>query len=189
MESHQKLQTIGFKRRLCTHLLKNDSHQYVVSPNSSDNKHLFEVNNHPQYLSSKPTEVYPATFESTHDEIDYGGFDMKTGRKIYEFGLHLQQYRNKAFFSKLRNIYVYKAQLKPVDPYINSWLNMDYELQQGTKLDYLFIESSRALQASQLNLLGSQCEQKRIQIFFILMLLLENPRLAGYMLTGNRCKR
>ena len=24
------------------------------------------------------------------------------------------------------------------DPYYGTWLNMDYELQQGTKLDYLF---------------------------------------------------
>ena len=55
---------------------------------------------------------------------------------------------------------------------------MDYELQQGTKLDYLFFESSRALQASELNLLENQCEQERIQIFTILMLSLENPRLA-----------
>ena len=63
---------------------------------------------------------------------------------------------------------------------------MDYELQQSTKLDYLFFESSRALQASELNLLQNQCEQERIQVFTILMLSLENPRLAGYTLTGNR---
>ena len=63
---------------------------------------------------------------------------------------------------------------------------MDYEIQQGTKLDYLFFESFRALQASELNLLKNQYEQEKIQIFTILMLSLENPRLAGYMLTGNR---
>ena len=63
---------------------------------------------------------------------------------------------------------------------------MDNELQQGTKLDYLFVESSRALQESELNLLKNQCQQERNQIFTILMLSLENHRLAGYMLTGNR---
>ena len=63
---------------------------------------------------------------------------------------------------------------------------MDYELQQGTKLDYLFFESSRALQASELNLLKIQCEQERIQIFTTLTLSLENHTLAGFMLTGNR---
>ena len=36
------------------------------------------------------------------------------------------------------------------DPYYGTWLNMDYELQQGTKQDYLLFESSRALKASEL---------------------------------------
>ena len=74
----------------------------------------------------------------------------------------------------------------PADPYTNTWLNMAYELQQGTKLDYFFFESSRALQAVGINLLKNQCEQERIQFFTILMLSLETSRLAGYMLTGNR---
>ena len=118
--------------------------------------------------------------------LHYGGFDMKTGRKLNELGPHLLQYQNNALFSKPGNLYVYSPQPKPADPYINTWLNMDCELQQGPKLDYVFFESSRALQASLLSLLKNQWEQERIQIFTILMLSLENPRLAGYMLTGNR---
>ena len=101
-------------------------------------------------------------------------------------GPHLLQCQNNAFLAKPGDLYVYSPQPKPADPYINTWLNMDYELQQGTKLDYLFSESSRALQASELILLKNQCEQERNQSFTILMLSLENPRLAGYMLIGNR---
>ena len=63
---------------------------------------------------------------------------------------------------------------------------MGYELQEGKKLDYVFFESTKALPASELNLLKNHCEQVKIQFFTILMLSLENPRLAGYMLTGNR---
>ena len=63
---------------------------------------------------------------------------------------------------------------------------MDYDLQQQTKLEYFFFESSRTLQASELNLIKNQCKQEKFQIFTILMLSLENPRLAGYMLTGIR---
>ena len=59
-------------------------------------------------------------------------------------------------------------------------------MHMGIKLDYLFLQSSRLLQASEIQLLKNQCEQKRTQILTILMLSLENPRLAGYMLTGNR---
>ena len=168
------------------HMLKNDNHYYIVSQNTSENKYLFEVENHPRHLCNKPTEVYPTTYDSMYVAIHYGGFDMKTRRKINELGPHLIQYQNNAFLSKSGNLYVYSHQPKPADPYINTWLNMDYELQQGTKLDYLFFESSRALQASKRNLLKIHYEQESIQIFTILMLSLENPRLAGYMLTGNR---
>ena len=59
-------------------------------------------------------------------------------------------------------------------------------MHMGTKLDYLFFLNSRLLQASELQLLKNQCEQERTQILTNLMLSLENLRLAGYMLTGNR---
>ena len=65
-------------------------------------------------------------------------------------------------------------------------LIMDSEMHIGTKLDYLFFQSSRLLQASEIQLLKNQCEQERTQILTNLMLSLENPRPAGYMLTGNR---
>ena len=68
------------------------------------------------------------------------------------------------------------------------YLKMDNERHIGTKLDYLFFQSSRLLQASEIQLLKDQCEQERTQILSILMLSLENPRLAGYMLTENRSK-
>ena len=42
------------------------------------------------------------------------------------------------------------------------------------------------LEGSEIQLLKNLCEQKRTQILTILMLSMENPRLAGYMLTGNR---
>ena len=42
------------------------------------------------------------------------------------------------------------------------------------------------LGGSEIQLLKSLCERERTQILTILMLSMENPRLAGYMLTGNR---
>ena len=61
------------------------------------------------------------------------------------------------------------------------YLNMDYEMHMGTKLDYLFFQSSRLLQASEIQLLKNQCKQERTKIFTILMLSLENLPLAGNM--------
>ena len=66
------------------------------------------------------------------------------------------------------------------------YLNMDYEMHMGTKLYYLYFQSSLLLQASEIQLLKNQCEQKRTQMITILMLSHENLRLAGYMLTGKR---
>ena len=59
-------------------MLKNDNHYYIVSQNTSENKYLFEVKNHPQRLCNKPTEVYSTTYDSMYVAIHYGGFDIKT---------------------------------------------------------------------------------------------------------------
>ena len=56
----------------------------------------------------------------------------------------------------------------------------------GSKIDYLFLQSSRLLQTTEIQLLQNQCEQDRTQLPTNLMLALKNSRLAGYMLTGNR---
>ena len=42
------------------------------------------------------------------------------------------------------------------------------------------------LEGSEIQFLKNLCEQERTQILTILMLSMENSRLAGYMLTGNR---
>ena len=68
----------------------------------------------------------------------------------------------------------------------DNYLNIDYEMHFGTKIDYLFFQSSRSLQPTEIQLLQNQFEQERTQILTNLMLPLENPRVAGYMLTGYR---
>ena len=44
----------------------------------------------------------------------------------------------------------------------------------------------KQLRHSEMTLLQNQCELKRTQILTIVMFALQNTRLAGYMLTGNR---
>ena len=58
-------------------------------------------------------------------------------------------------------------------------------MHRRTKIVYLFFQSSRLLEATEIQLLQNQFEQKRTQVLTYLMLALENPRLAGYTLTGN----
>ena len=63
---------------------------------------------------------------------------------------------------------------------------IDYELHLGTKLDYIMYFNAKQLRHSEITLLQSQCELERTQMLTILMLAMQNTRLAGYMLTGNR---
>ena len=121
------------------------------------------------------------------------GFDMDTGRYLgrdQKGATMILQYlglKEKGGFSQLyaHNPKLERTQkLQTADP--DNYLNIDYEMHLGTKIDYLFFQSSRLLQATEIQLLQNQCEQERTQILINLMLALENPVLAGYMLTGNR---
>ena len=121
------------------------------------------------------------------------GFDMYTGKNLgreKNGATKILRYLGPQAKNDFGQFYAHNPQLEGTqlqtadDP--NSYLNMDYEMQLGTKIDYLFFQSSRLLQATEIQLLQNQCEQERTQILTNLMLALENPRLAGYMLTGNR---
>ena len=62
----------------------------------------------------------------------------------------------------------------------------DYEAHLGTKLDYILFRSFYMFQTAELALLTNQCELERSMILNTLMLSIESPRLAGYILTRNR---
>ena len=171
-------------------MVKQGTKYYIISGPDSTTKLVFDVKNSPQKHCGKPTVFYPTKYDSLYIAIISGGFDLRSGRNLGKErngATQLLQYipptENNGF-----------AQLYAYDPKHTShktsdedmYLNMDYEMQVGTKLDYLFFQSSRLLQASEIQHLKNQCEQERTQILNILMLSLENPRLAGYMVTGNR---
>ena len=75
----------------------------------------------------------------------------------------------------------------PSEPWKTFGANkIDYEMHLGTKLDFLVYFNTKQLRHSEMSLLQNQCEMERTQILTILMLAMQNTRLAGYMLTGNR---
>ena len=135
----------------------------IVSRNGSKNEKLFEIKKRPRKLCNKPSGVNPTTYESLVVAISHGGFDIKTGRIMFqqEDKVHVMHYsshgqkRDEPNHSKL-----YVASNYHKDPYDGTWLNMEYELPEGPKQDYLFFESSRALSASELHLLENQCKQE-----------------------------
>ena len=178
---------LAVHRKEIVNMIKHGSNYYIVSGNDSTTKFLFEVYNRPQKYCNKPDDVYPTNYESLYVSIQLGGFDMTSGRRL---GISMGETSKLQYYSPEDGsgngrLHLFRG---PSDPNPNTphYLNMDYELHQGTKLDYLFFESTRLLEASEIQLLKAQCEQERTQILTILMLSMENPRLAGYMLTGNR---
>ena len=100
---------------------------------------------------------------------------------------HLQYYQPSVWSDG--KLFVHKPESSHTDnPHSETphYLNLDYELYQGTNLDYLFFETSKMLEGSEIQLLTNLCEQERTQTWTILTFSMENPSLVGYMLTGNR---
>ena len=171
-------------------LMKQVSKYFIISGPDSTTKVAFEVKNNPQKHCGKPTDIYPTNYDSLYVTINSGGFDLRFGGNLGKernCATQLLQYIAPTENNGFAQLYAYvpkHTSHKTNDE--DMYLNMDYEMHMGTKLDYLFFQSSRLLQTSEIQLLKNHCEQERTQILTTLMLFFENPRLAGYMLTGNQ---
>ena len=158
-------------------MVKQGTKYYVFSGLDSTTKFVFEVKNNPQNHYGKPTDIYPTNYDSLYVAIISGGFDLRSGRNLGKErngATQISQYIAPTENNRFAQFYAY-------DPIHTShktsnedmYFNMDYEMHMGTKLDYLFFQSSRLLQASEIQLLKNQCEQERTQILTILMVSLK----------------
>ena len=165
-------------------MVKQRTKYYIISGPDSTTKFVFEVKNNPQKHCGKPTDIYLTNYDSFYVAIISGGFDLRSGRNLGKErngATQLLQYIPPTENTGFAQVYAYDpnhTSRKTSDEDV--YLNMDYEMHMGTKMDYLFSQSSRLLQASEIQLLMNQWEQERTQILTILRLSLENPRLAGY---------
>ena len=169
-------------------MVKQGTKYYIISGPNSTTKFVFEVKNNPQKHCGKPTDIYPTNYDSLYVAIISGGFDLRSGRNLGKErngATQLLQYIPPTENNGFAQLYAYAPKHtshKASDE--DMYLNIDYEMHMGTK--ETFFQSSRLLQVSEIQLLKNQCEPERTQILAILMLSLENPRLAVYMLNGNR---
>ena len=141
-------------------------------------------------LCGKPERLFKTSFESLF--VTYqGGFAMPGGEirtkehafNAYQFSIDnsSQVSYSSLSFSKSNGQWIGAQPLHTVGAD-----EIDYELHLGTKLDYIMYFNAKQLRHSEMTLLQSQCELERTQMLTILMLEMQNTRLAGYMLTGNR---
>ena len=111
---------------------------YIVSGRNNTSQYLFEVKTEPQNFCSTPVQVYPTNYDSLYLVIDFGRFDLASRKKMGFSGgtQHLKNYQSSV--SSEGRLFVQKPEsLHTDDPNPGSphKLNLDLELQQGTKLD------------------------------------------------------
>ena len=143
-------------------MVKQGTKHYIISGPDLTTKFVFEVKNNPQKHCRKPTDLYPTNYDSLYAAIISGGFDLRSGRNLGKErngANQLLQYIPPTENSSFAQLYAFdpkNTSQKTSDE--DMYLNMDYEMHMGTKLDYLFFQSSRLLQASETPLLKYQCE-------------------------------
>ena len=125
---------------------------YIVSGRIKTNQYLSEVKTKPEVFCNKPVQVYPTNYDSLFVFMDFGGFDLASAKRMgFSGGTQHLQYHQPSGSSDGR-LFVHK----PESPHTDNpnsetphYLNLDYELYQGKKLDYLFFESSKMLEGSE----------------------------------------
>ena len=158
-------------------MFKQDRKYYVISGKDSTSKFVFEVNNNPQKHCGKPIPIYPTNYDLLYMARLNEGFDMETGRNLgreKNGATKILQYLGPRGKNDFGQLYAHNPQLEGTqfrqEEKPDSYLNVDNKMHLGTKIDNLFFQSSRLLQATEIQNLQNQCEQERTQIFTNLML-------------------
>ena len=182
---------VAIHRKKDVNMIKQGkNNHYIVKGFNNTSQNLFEVKKEPHFFCNKPVQVYPTNYDSLYVVIEIGGFDLASGNRMGFSGgtQHLQYYQPSV--SSDARLFAHKPESPLTDDpnprRTPHYLNLDYELHQGTNLDCLFFESSKTLEGYEIQILKNLCEQEKPQTLTILMYSMENPRLAGHMPTGNR---
>ena len=169
-------------------MVKQRTKIYISSGHDSTAKFVFDVKNTPQKHCGKPTDVYPTIYDSFNVAITSEDFDLRSRRNVAKErngATSLLQYVAPTENKRFDQLYAYDPKHtshKTSDE--DMYLNMEYEMHLGRKLDYFFFQSRQLLHAFEIQLLKNQSQRERTQMLTILKLSPENPRLTGYMLTG-----
>ena len=176
-------------------MVKQDRKYYVISGKDSKSKFAFEVKNNPQKQCGKPTHLFIQQITIRSIRLDsvkvslWKPEEILAARRVVrlKYFSTWDLVRRTILVNFMRITLSWKGRNSDKKKNLTVVLKMDYEMHLGTKTqDFLFFQSSRLLQATEIQILQNQCEKERTQILTNLMLALENPRLAGFMLTGNR---
>ena len=68
---------------------------YIVSGRNNTRQYLFELKTEPKIFCTKPVQVYLTNYDSLYVVINFGGFDLASGKRMGFSGgtQHLQNYQ------------------------------------------------------------------------------------------------
>ena len=76
------------------------NNHYIISGRNNTSQYLFEVKTKPEVLCNKPVQVYPTNYDSLYVVIDFGGFDLASGKK-WDFQEEHNNYNTTSIQSRL----------------------------------------------------------------------------------------
>ena len=83
---------------------------YNVSGRNNTSLYLLEVKPEPQNFCNKPIQVYPTNYDSLYVVIDFGGFDLSSGKGMgFSRGTQILQYYQSSVSSGGR-LFVHKPE-------------------------------------------------------------------------------
>ena len=163
--------------------IKGTKHPYVHAPHTQhpNNPSLsrFEVFPTAQTFCGKPDPLYSTQYSDLF--VTYtDGFNMHTGQPN-PHSIIDEYISGKIVLDTSNNKFVF-----PALNVSNNFATIDYDAHINTKIDYTINHVFRSMTVQELNTLHTICEIERNQLLTILAMSVQNPQLAGFLLTGNR---
>ena len=160
--------------------IKGTAHPYIHAPHTPNpnNPSLSRFPN-AQTFCGKPDPLYSTQYYDLF--VSYtNGFNMHTGQPNLQ-SMISDYISGKIVLDNSNNKLIFQA----LNVSIN-FATIDYVALINTKIDSTIIHVFRSMTVQELNTLHTVCESERNQVLTILALSVQNPQLAGLLLTGNR---
>ena len=163
--------------------IKGTEHPYVYAPHT---KHPYnpslsrsEVFSTAQTFCGKPDPLYSTPYSDLF--VTYtDGFNMHTGQPTPHSMID-EYISGKTVLDTSNNKFIFAALNVS-----NNFATIDYDAHINTKNDYTINHVFRSMTVQELNTLHTICELERNQLLTILAMSVQNPQLAGFLLTGTR---
>ena len=132
-----------------------------------------------QTFCGKPDPLYSTQYSDLCDTYT-DGFIMHTGQ-LNSHSMIDEYISGKIVLDTSNNKFIF-----PALNVSNNFAIIDYDALIDTKIDYTFNHVFRSMTVQALNTLHTICELERNQLLTKLAMSVQNPQLAGFLLTGNR---